>query len=204
MIALIDYGMGNLMSVYKALDFVGAKVKIVNSKNDILAADSVVLPGVGNFGDGIKHLKEKQLDLAITQSIQEEKPFLGICLGMQLLMESSEEAPNVKGLGIFKGEVIQFPKGNLKVPHMGWNNAIIKNAGANIFSKISNHSYFYFVHSFYVKPKQNNIIAASCEYGVEFAAALAYENVFATQFHPEKSQEKGLQLIENFVSLDKN
>ena len=203
MIALVDYGMGNLLSVYKALDHVGADVEIVSTPEEILKADSIVLPGVGNFGDGIKHLKEKNFINPLIQGINDKKPFLGICLGMQLLMESSEEAPGVPGLGVFNGQVLQFPKGNLKVPHMGWNNALIHNAGEKIFSEISDNSYFYFVHSFYVKPERDDIIAASCDYGISFAAALASENVFATQFHPEKSQEKGLQLIQNFVKLAK-
>ena len=203
MIALIDYGMGNLLSVYKALDHVGADVEIVTTPEQILDANAIVLPGVGNFGDGIKHLQEKNFIDPIIQGINDKKPFLGICLGMQLLMDSSEEAPGVAGLGVFKGQVIQFPKGDLKVPHMGWNNASIHSAGEKIFAGISDNSYFYFVHSFYVKPERNDIIAASCDYGLEFAAALAFDNVFATQFHPEKSQDKGLQLIQNFVNLAK-
>jgi len=199
MIALIDYGMGNLLSVYKAFQACDADVKIVSRANEVEKADAVILPGVGNFGDGMKHLIEHGLDSVVKEIINSEKPFLGICLGMQLLMNFSEEAPGLKGLGIFEGGVLRFPATNLKVPHMGWNSIEVTSSGKNLFKNIEEDSFFYFVHSYYVSCEDKNIIAAECEYGTKFAAALAKGNVYATQFHPEKSQDKGLRIIRNFL-----
>jgi glutamine amidotransferase len=203
MIALIDYGMGNLLSVYKAFQFCGADVEIVADPDSILNADAVILPGVGNFGDGMKHLIEKKLDAVILHAIKQNKPFLGICLGMQLLMDFSEEAPGVSGLGVFKGGVHKFDSTGLKVPHMGWNNINVTNNDNKIFKNIEKDSFFYFVHSFYVICENRQIIAAECTYGQTFAAALSENNVHATQFHPEKSQDKGLQIIKNFIATIK-
>jgi len=203
MIALIDYGMGNLLSVYKAFQICGADIEIVSDPQLLLKSDAVILPGVGNFGDGMRHLKANDLDSAIIQVIRQNKPFLGICLGMQLLMDFSEEAPGVKGLGIFKGGVLRFPSTVLKVPHMGWNNIGVTDNGGKMFRDIDVDSYFYFVHSYYVSCENKYIIAAECTYGPKFAAALMKNNVYATQFHPEKSQDKGLQVIKNFIKTIK-
>ncbi len=198
MIALIDYGMGNLLSVHKALQAVGGNVEVIDKPADIAKATSIVLPGVGNFGDGMEHLNSSGLGVAVKDFIKTGKPYLGICLGMQMLMETSEEAPKIKGLGVFKGRVIHFPKSKEKVPHMGWNSISIKDDNAKL-ANISNNTYFYFVHSYYVVPENPNIIAASCNYIVDFTASINYKNIFATQFHPEKSQDEGLKILKNFV-----
>lgn len=198
MIALIDYGIGNLLSVSKALEAVGAQVRIVEKGAELGKADAVVLPGVGNFGDGMENLCSRGFAEALPAFIREGKPYLGICLGMQLLMEESEEAPGVKGLAVFKGKVLRFPDRGLKVPHMGWNNVKIRMSHADM-EDVPDNSYFYFVHSYYVKPENSDVTAASCEYILEFAAAIARRNVFAVQFHPEKSQNNGLLILKNFV-----
>jgi glutamine amidotransferase len=198
MITIIDYGMGNLSSVYKALKRIGAEVEISGDAKAIAKAKAVILPGVGNFGDGMRHLRSTGLDKVVKDSIADKKPFLGICLGMQLLMEESEEAPGLPGLGTFKGKVVRFPKSSLKVPHMGWNDVIMKGRNPNL-SGIKDGTYFYFVHSYYVKPDDPGISAATCKYGIEFSACLGKGNVFATQFHPEKSQDAGLRILENWI-----
>ena len=198
MIALIDYGIGNLLSVSKALEAVGAQVRIVEKGAELEKADAVVLPGVGNFGDGMENLCSRGFADALLSFIGAGKPYLGICLGMQLLMEESEEAPGMKGLGVFKGKVLRFPERGLKVPHMGWNNLKIRMDHAAV-KNLPDDSYFYFVHSYYVKPDEPGVTAASCEYILEFAAAIARRNVFAVQFHPEKSQNNGLHILKNFV-----
>lgn len=200
MIALIDYGMGNLSSVRKAFLAVGATdIKLVSDPNDIAMAQAVVLPGVGNFGDGAKNLHELGLDTAVKNAVSSNKPFMGICLGMQLLMESSEEAPNAKGLGIIKGKTIKFDKNSgLKIPQIGWNSlSISKNH--NCLQGIKNEEFFYFVHSYYVVPDDFSFVAGLTEYGSNFCSCIGKDNIFATQFHPEKSQDAGLQIIRNFV-----
>ncbi len=199
MIALIDYGMGNLLSVSKALESVGGNIEMVDNGADLEKADALVLPGVGNFGDGMEHLRSRGLADVVVSSIKAGKPYLGICLGMQMLLEESEEAPGVKGLGVFKGRVVRFPEGVEKVPHMGWNSINIKSENQNL-SGIPDESYFYFVHSYYAAPKDRDIVIASSDYILEFAAAIGRGNVFATQFHPEKSQNKGLAILKNFVN----
>jgi len=199
LIAIIDYGMGNLSSVFKALKKLGADARITGCTAEIEKADSVILPGVGNFGDGMKHLYASGLDETVKNSIKDGKPFLGICLGMQLLMEESEEAPGLPGLGIFKGSVVRFPKSSLKVPHMGWNDINIKTRNPNL-AGIKDGTYFYFVHSYYVKPDDSRINAATCNYGLDFSACIGEKNVFATQFHPEKSQDAGLCILRNWIS----
>ena len=199
MIALIDYGMGNLSSVYKAFKAVGAdEVVITDSVKQIDKADAIILPGVGNFGDGVKNLSEKKLFDPIKQGIMLGKPFLGICLGMQLLMEKSEEAPGVNGLGVFEGEVVKFkPEQGLKVPQIGWNS--VDMVGDHLCMEgISSGEYFYFVHSYYVVPVNKDIILGTTEYGSAFCSCIACNNVFATQFHPEKSQDAGLKILRNF------
>ena len=198
MIAIVDYGMGNLSSVFKALKKLGADARITGEISEIEKAESVLLPGVGNFGDGMKHLQASGLDKAVKNSINAGKPFLGICLGMQLLMDESEEAPGLPGLGIFKGKVVRFPKTDLKVPHMGWNDIAIKGGNPNL-DGIEDGTYFYFVHSYYVKPADSRINAATCNYGLDFSACIGRKNVFATQFHPEKSQDAGLCILKNWI-----
>jgi len=201
MIALIDYGSGNLRSAEKALARVGADVRIVNQPAEVLTAEAVVLPGVGAFGDCVKNLVQLELDDAIRQFIQTGKPFLGICVGLQMLFESGAESPGVPGLGILSGTVPRFAGNGLKVPHMGWNQLHIRQSGCPLLTGIANGSYVYFVHSYYATPRQESVVAASTEYGVEFASVIWSGNVFATQFHPEKSQAVGLKMLENFVNL---
>jgi imidazole glycerol-phosphate synthase subunit HisH len=209
-IAVIDYGMGNLRSVQKALEFVGAKVVVTNDPDLILNADSVVLPGVGSFKDCMSNLKELNLIDPIRKFIDGGKPFLGICLGLQVLFEESEEYGPVPGLGILPGRVVKFSSnisetknGQLiKVPHMGWNNIGVKKKDP-LFKNIDAVApYFYFVHSYYVVPKDKNIVATVTNYGVEFVSGVQYENIYAFQFHPEKSQTMGLSLLERFTNLN--
>ena len=200
MIALIDYGVGNLLSVAKALESVGGQIELVDKPADLARAAAVVLPGVGNFGDGMEHLNHRGLTPAVLDFIKSGKPFLGICLGMQLLLESSEEAPGMPGLGVFKGKVVRFPDGPEKVPHMGWNSIMIRQPQCSNLKQVANGSFFYFVHSYYARPEDASVVAASCSYMLDFAAILARDNVFATQFHPEKSQNCGLAILRNFVA----
>ena len=207
MIAVIDYGMGNLRSVQKALEEVGARTKVTSDASDIRRCGKVVFPGVGSFGDAMKELKRRGLIEPIKSAIADGKPFLGLCLGLQLLFEKSEEAPGVKGLSILKGEVkrFRFPKGGLKVPHMGWNEINVKcqmsNAKNRIFKGVPDGSYFYFVHSYYVKPEDKKVVLATTDYGIDFASGVASRNVYGLQFHPEKSQALGLKILKNFVRL---
>ena len=197
-VALIDYDMGNLLSVSKALESVGADLRIVRSPIEAKTASALILPGVGNFGDGMKHLRQSQFIPFIKDWIAADKPFLGICLGMQMLMESSEEAPEVEGLGIFSGKVVRFPAHSLKVPHIGWNTLEVQN-NSPYFQGLSPLPWFYFVHSYYVQPNNSAIVAAKTNYIVDFAAALSRGNLLATQFHPEKSQENGLSVLQHFI-----
>ena len=210
MIAVIDYGMGNLRSVQKALEFVGAKVVVTNDPDLILNADSVVLPGVGSFKDCMSNLKELNLIDPIRKFIDGGKPFLGICLGLQVLFEESEEYGPVAGLGILPGKVVKFSRnisetknGQLiKVPHMGWNNIEVKKKDP-LFENIDVIApYFYFVHSYYVVPKDKNMVATVTNYGIEFVSGIQYKNIYAFQFHPEKSQTMGLALLERFSNLN--
>lgn len=199
-IALIDYEMGNLLSVSKALEFVGAQVRVAKSPSEVETAKGLLLPGVGNFGDGMKHLNNSGFSGFVIDWIKSGKPFLGICLGMQMLMESSEEAPGVPGLGVFQGKVMRFPSGTEKVPHMGWNT--VKPVGnTRFFEGVEDGSSFYFVHSYYVTPDDAAITAGETEYILRFASALACGNVAAMQFHPEKSQDAGLKILKNFVTI---
>ena len=187
MIAIIDYGAGNLHSVKNALDFLGADNIVTGNKEEILSADKVILPGVGAFGDAMKCLEERGLVETVKAVAENGKPFLGICLGLHLLFEESEESPNVKGLGIFKGKIVKIPdNGNLKIPHMGWNNIRITK-DSKILKNIGNEPYVYFVHSYYVEAEDESIVSAYTEYGQRLDIAVEQGNVFATQFHPEKS-----------------
>jgi glutamine amidotransferase len=198
MIALIDYNMGNLLSVSKALEYVGAGIRIIDSPADIAKADAVILPGVGNFGDGMEHLRSRGFEQPVIDAVKAGKPFLGICLGMQMLLDSSEEAPGVSGLGIIKGRVVRFPENIEKVPHMGWNSVRIDRK-CPVLEDVADESYFYFVHSYYACPESDEAVIGSCEYIQRFAAIIGGGNIFATQFHPEKSQNAGLQILKNFV-----
>ena len=199
MIAIIDYGMGNLRSVTNALEKLGADAVVTRDKKVIKESRAIILPGVGAFGKCIENLEKLELLGFIKETIEEGKQYLGICLGMQVLFESSEEAPGMAGMGILKGTVPRFT-GNIKIPHMGWNNIkIVKKT--EILSGIENSEYFYFVHSYYCSPEDKGIVATTTPYGEEFASSVQKDNVFACQFHPEKSQRVGLKLLQNFVNL---
>lgn len=203
MIALVDYGMGNLRSVEKALARVGADVHIVSDRKSLLAADAVVLPGVGAFGDCMANLEKIGLVEAIREFVASKRPFLGICLGFQALFESSEEAPGVEGFSLFPGTVPRFAVNGLKVPHMGWNELRIQQGDCPLLKDVADNSYVYFVHSYYCKPKNASVICGTTNYGIDFCSMLWADNVFATQFHPEKSQAVGLKMLGNFVRLGK-
>ena len=198
MIAIIDYGMGNLRSVEKALLKVGADALITQNPADLKKADKIVLPGVGAMKPAMQKLKALGFVKAIKDSVEAGKPFLGICLGLQLLFEESDEGGAVKGLGILPGKVTRFSK--LKVPHMGWNQLIIKQGGP-LFAGVKNSAYVYFCHSYFAKPKEKDIAATVTDYGVRFASSVAKDNVFGVQFHPEKSQDIGLKILRNFKAL---
>lgn len=195
-IAIVDYGMGNLTSVYNALVFLGARPKVTRDASCIKNADKLILPGVGNFSDAMKGLEKDGLKEAVKEFISRGKKYLGICLGLQLLFESSEEGP-AKGLGILKGKVKGFRKGRgFKVPHMGWNSVRLKAPVPGI----KDGSFFYFVHSYYAEQEDKNIVQATTEYaGIAFASAISKGNIFAAQFHPEKSQAAGLEFLKSFL-----
>lgn len=203
-IAIIDYGMGNLRSVSKACEAVGASATVTSDPQTIRSADKVILPGVGAFSAAMAELRSHGLDLAVREAVESGKPYLGICLGLQLLFDSSEEAPGEEGLGILPGTVRRFPEGELKVPHMGWNQvnpASVEAAACPLLKGIEGRSFFYFVHTFFAEPKQDNDSALKTTYGVEFTSMVWKDALFATQFHPEKSQQLGLKLLTNFVEL---
>lgn len=202
MIAIIDYDAGNIKSVEKALQKLGAEVVITKDAQEILRADKVILPGVGAFGDAMANLKKYGLDEVIHQVVKNGTPFLGICLGLQLLFERSDETPGVNGLGILKGEILRIPeKDDLKIPHMGWNSLHLQNQG-RLFRGLSEQSYVYFVHSYYLKAEEEEIVKATTDYSVNIHASVEKDNVFACQFHPEKSSDVGLQILKNFVELN--
>jgi imidazole glycerol-phosphate synthase subunit HisH len=201
-IAIIDYGMGNIHSVSKAIELCGAKPIITNKKSQISSCEKIVLPGVGAFDDAVAELEKLGLVSVIKEQIKSRKPFLGICLGMQLLFETSQEAKIKEGLSIFKGQVIKFSaKLGQKVPHMGWNNLEDVSADCHLLNGMSVKDQVYFCHSYYPEPVDKNIIAATCGYGVKFACVLAKDNIYGVQFHPEKSQAIGIKIIKNFVEL---
>ncbi|MCI5622636.1 MULTISPECIES: imidazole glycerol phosphate synthase subunit HisH [Anaerostipes] len=201
MIAIIDYDAGNIKSVEKALNFLGEEAVITRDHDEILKSDKVILPGVGAFGDAMEKLHKYGLVDTIGQVVEKGIPFLGICLGLQLMFESSDEAPGVKGLGILPGKILRIPKQeDMKIPHMGWNNIKIKD-GAKLFKGLEKDPYVYFVHSYYLEADDENIVAATTEYGVTIHASVEKDNVFACQFHPEKSSTVGLQILKNFISL---
>jgi len=208
MIAVIDYGMGNLRSIEKGLKKADADCRIVSSADEIKTAAKVVLPGVGAFGDGMKELEARGLTAPIREAIKSGKPFLGVCLGLQLLFEESEEAPGVKGLGILKGKVKGFKNASrftlhasrLKVPHMGWNQLRIEYPQSRLLRDVPDDSYMYFVHSYFVEPEDKGVVGAWTEYGGKFASVIFKDKVYGTQFHPEKSQELGLKILDTFVN----
>ena len=201
MIAIIDYGAGNLQSVKKAFDFIGAESVITNDPKVILSADKILLPGVGSFGDAMDSMHKNGLVEIVKECALSGKPFLGICLGLQLLFEESEESPGVKGLGIFKGKIKKFSSDmGLKIPHIGWNSLEIKQKDT-LFKDIPENAYVYFVHSYYLHAEDENDIACVTNYGIDFHSAVGKNNIFATQFHPEKSGDVGLQILRNFASM---
>lgn len=201
MLAIIDYGAGNLHSVKNALDFLGTQSQITDDPAVIDSADKVILPGVGAFGDAMGSIREKGLDRAIIRAAESGKPFLGICLGLQLMFEQSEEAPGVPGLGIFQGRFVRIPKKpGLKIPHMGWNSLrVVKES--KILKNIGDEPFVYFVHSYYLKADNNDIVSAYTTYGENLDIAVEQDNIFATQFHPEKSGKTGMTILKNFLSL---
>jgi imidazole glycerol-phosphate synthase subunit HisH len=200
MIAIIDYGMGNLCSVQKALEKLGASVKITSSSKDLAEADKIILPGVGAFGDAMAELEKCGLVESLKKEVRKGKTFLGICLGLQVLFEESEECPGVKGLGILPGKVKRFVT-ELKVPHMGWNQLHFSKK-APILEGIDEGAYVYFVHSYYVAPERDEDISTTTDYALNFTSSVWRGNLFATQFHPEKSQSVGLKILENFIKLE--
>lgn len=201
MVAIIDYNAGNIKSVMKAFDYIGKKAICTRDYNDILKADRVVLPGVGSFEYAMNELKKYELDKAIYEVCERQVPFLGVCLGLQLMFESSEENPGCKGLSLLEGEIVRFPEDdNLKVPHIGWNSLKLSNNG-RLFNGIDDNSFVYFVHSYYLKAKDEGIVTASCDYGVNVHASVEKNNIFACQFHPEKSSDVGLKILKNFAEI---
>lgn len=199
MIAIVDYGMGNLRSVQKALERVGSRAVVTDDPAILETAQAVLLPGVGAFGDAMDSLRARRLLAPVLHQVQGGKPLLGICLGMQLLFDESEEMGRHKGLGLLPGRVVRFPKGDLRVPHVGWNE--LRKVQAGLLAGIADGTYAYFVHSYFAEPEESTDLLAIAEYGFEFAAVVGRGSVYGAQFHPEKSQEVGLQLLRNFVHL---
>lgn len=201
MITIIDYDAGNIKSVEKACQYLGQEIRITRDRDEILEASHVILPGVGAFGDAMRHLKEYHLIQTIYDVVEKKTPFLGICLGQQLLFERSDESKGVNGLGILPGEIREIPPApGLKIPHMGWNSLDIR-PGARLFKGIEGNPYVYFVHSYYLKAKRLEDVAARTWYSVDVDASVESGNVFACQFHPEKSSHTGLQILKNFMEM---
>ena len=201
MIAFIEYDAGNITSVEKAMQFLGQEVTVTRDRDTILNADKVILPGVGAFGDAMAKLRQYGLDKVIHEVAEKKIPLLGICLGLQLLFERSDETPGVEGLGVLKGEILRIPeKEGLKIPHMGWNSLKYPHQG-RLFKDVPEDSYVYFVHSYYLKAEDESIVTATTDYSTLIHASVEQGNVFACQFHPEKSSDVGLQILKNFVEL---
>ncbi len=201
MIAIIDYDAGNLKSVEKALQFLGEDVKISRDRDEILSANKVILPGVGSFGDAMGKLHKYDLVKTINDVCEKKTPFLGICLGLQLLFKDSDETKGVPGLGILDGRIIRIPDAEgLKIPHIGWNSLELMNNG-RLFEGINNNSYVYFVHSYYLKAEDESIVKAKTNYSTNIHASVEKDNIFACQFHPEKSGDVGLKILKNFAAL---
>jgi len=205
-IAIVDYGMGNLRSVQKALERVGASAAIVSAPSDVQRADKIIVPGVGAFGDAIANLRQRGLVEPLVKAARSDRPFLGICLGLQLLFDVSYEEGEHQGLGIIPGRVLRFDfsgrpeAAGLKVPHMGWNQ-VAWTGSCPLLEGLTSPQYFYFVHSYYVSPVDRSVACGLCDYGGPFAAMICRGNLYATQFHPEKSQKVGLRILENFARL---
>ena len=201
MIAIIDYNAGNLKSVEKALTLLGEPCIVTSDYREILQADKVILPGVGAFGDAMAQLKKYELDKVIHEVVGQNTPLLGICLGLQLLFEGSDESQGVEGLHVLDGKILRIPdREGLKIPHIGWNSLHLQNNG-RLFCNIDENAYVYFVHSYYLSAQDEQIVKATTEYGVEIHASVEKDNVFACQFHPEKSSSVGLQILRNFTQV---
>ncbi|MGN1157007.1 MAG: imidazole glycerol phosphate synthase subunit HisH [Agathobacter sp.] len=201
MVAIIDYNAGNLKSVEKALQAVGQESVITRDFHRILSADHVILPGVGAFGEAMEQIKKYELDKVVREVVNKNKPFLGICLGLQLLFEGSDESQGVEGLHILDGQVLRIPeKEGLKIPHIGWNSLNLQNNG-RLFREMKQNPYVYFVHSYYLKAADESIVKATCDYGTCIHASVEKDNVFACQFHPEKSSDMGLTILKNFAQI---
>ena len=201
MVAIIDYDAGNIRSVEKAVALLGYEAVVTREQETILSADHIILPGVGAFGDAMDKLKKYGLVNVIHEAVEREIPFLGICLGLQLLFESSEEAPGVKGLGLLPGRILRIPeKTDLKIPHIGWNSLQFPHQG-RLFQGITEGAYVYFVHSYYLEAREPEIVKAATEYGTLIHASVERDNLFACQFHPEKSSEVGLKILQNFLEI---
>lgn len=201
MVAIIDYDAGNIKSVEKAIAFLGEKAVITREPSEILTAERVILPGVGSFGDAMEKLHHYGLVSVIKEAIERQIPFLGICLGLHLLFERSEESPEAVGLGILPGKIKRIPdKEGLKIPHIGWNSLNFKRQG-RLFQGLDEETYVYFVHSYYLEAEDEEIVTATSEYGVTIHASVENGNVFACQFHPEKSSEAGLKMLDNFLKI---
>lgn len=203
MVAIIDYDAGNLKSVQKAFEFLGADVVVTRKRNEILNSDHVILPGVGAFREAMEKLEQYDLVDTIKEVVKRKIPLLGICLGMQLLFESSEESDGVKGLSLLEGKIVKIPKKEgIKIPHMGWNSLELKGK-ATLFQGLSKEPYVYFVHSYYLVPSKAEDVVAVTEYGTNLSVAVEHENLFGCQFHPEKSGEVGLEILRNFLKVSK-
>ena len=204
MIAIIDYDAGNIKSVEKALQFLGQEAVITSDRETIMNADKAILPGVGAFGDAMNKIRERGLEEVIHDFVDTGKPFLGICLGLQLIFEKSEESPEATGLGLLKGTITKIPTEvngvSQKVPQIGWNNIVV-NPDSKLLAGLGENPYVYFVHSYYLKAENSDEVAATTEYGVKIDCAVEKGNVMATQFHPEKSSEVGLKILTNFINL---
>lgn len=202
MICIIDYGAGNIESVRKAFEFIGAECVLSDDPKVLESADAAVLPGVGSFGDAMDNIRSRKLEEPIKKFISSGKPFLGICLGLQILFEGSEESPEATGLSVLKGKIVRIPNGEgLKIPHMGWNSLSLKNQ-SKLFEGLRENRYVYFVHSYYLRAEED-IVTSTTEYGVTIHASVQKDNLMACQFHPEKSGETGLEILRNFVALIK-
>lgn len=201
MVAIIDYDAGNIRSVEKAVELLGHEAVVTRDRKTILSADHVILPGVGAFGDAMDKLEKFGLVDTIREAKNQGLPFLGICLGLQLMFESSEEAPGIEGLGLLPGKILRIPEGDgLKIPHVGWNSLTFPNMG-RLFQGMEPGAYVYFVHSYYLQAKDPQIVTAATEYGVTIHASVEQGNLFACQFHPEKSSETGLKILQNFLNI---
>lgn len=203
MTAIIDYDAGNIKSVEKALQFLGESVVITREREELLKADRVILPGVGSFGDAMEKIRHYELESVIQEVARKGIPFLGICLGMQLLFDGSDECKNVKGLGLLPGSILRIPDvTGIKVPHIGWNSLKFPH-NTRLFNGIQEDSYVYFVHSYYLKARNENVVAATTEYGTLIHAAVESNNIFGCQFHPEKSSKVGLRILKNFIEMNR-